>query len=430
MIIILLLEAIRRDAKLCEASRSQPQSLNIQQDLTRMDEFISILSRRSEQLRLEPTPFRGLTLILNDAESESLRHEKLLCHWEELVSSLQCQETNYRRQERFLENEGWWLDKIHLSTNVLEILTPALASRNIRTLYLDRNTFGRDGIAFVCQFLEQNSTLKRLSLCNNPMENIDDVNRFCSALSKHCSMENLVLKKVGLDDDSAKLSAIFEASNKLKCLSLPENGIGTQGGIASSQFIARNTAMKTMYLSENSLDDNDALLMANALYRNTNICTLDLIDNKISLKGKRTIQSKVFDTTNLNATANSNHTCKVWIDEKTIRDKLEVINCKDIPSENRKGKIFSILCAHSLNENGNRLGQLLEEIPLNLMPNVLSLLQGDANELPLGVKKYAMGSVYPDSQDDSQMFFSKRTPLTLIFEVILTWNLPWLFVNL
>jgi len=111
-----------------------------------------------------------------------------------------------------------------------------------------------------------------------------------------------------------------------------------------------------------------------------------------------------------------------------LKDRLGVINCEGTPEDNRQRKVFSTLYATA---DGTRLGQLLNDVPVGLMPKLLAYLQefylGDISR---GMKKHAMESLQQYNMVDFEEAFSRQTIITIVFEVLRSWNLPTLYENI
>lgn len=410
-----------------------------------MDRFIGDLRRCTHQLK-EGYPahtFGGVTLCY------SSRHPQvddvvvlpcdryLLVHWKNFVKALAAYEEQRSEAEEERQSspssssssEGWWLANIEVPIEIRKLLKPILTTRkNLRTLILDNNQFGRGGVDFLCNIVERNSYLKRISFHNNLIEDDADLARFCEAVSRHASLEHVTLENIGLEGDDEKLAMILNSSKNLQCLGLSNNGIGSR---RASEMITRFLAtsqVKIVYLRENSFGDETAEHFALSLKDNHHLRVMDLSDNQFTSSGRTIIHNAVFDTSSLSAAIDSNHTCVVYIDEAELKDKLGVINCKGTQEENKHKKVFSILYATTV---GGQLGQLLKDIPLGLMPEAMDYVQDFyLDDIPRGMRRHAMEALRDYSQNDFDEMFARQTIFTVMFEVLRSWNLPLLYTNL
>ncbi len=80
--------------------------------------------------------------------------------------------------------------------------------------------------------------------------------------------------------------------------------------------------------------------------------------------------------------------------------------------------------------NGIRLGCLLQDVPLGLMPDLFEYLQDFyLDDIPRGMRKHAMGSLQQYELEDYDEVFSRQMTFTVVFEVLRNWNLPLLYTN-
>ena len=176
-----------------------------------MDRFIGDLRRSTHQLKERCHGFGGVTLCYSPRnprrhnEGDVLECDRqLLVHWRNFASALRSYDEYIEPQEKSstaasMKGEGWWISNIQVPKDLRDLLEPILNSRNVRTLILDRNEFGdHQGVGFLCSIIEKNPYLKRVSFHNNLMEDMNDIRRFCGAVSKHSSLEHLTLENVGL----------------------------------------------------------------------------------------------------------------------------------------------------------------------------------------------------------------------------------------
>mmetsp|Transcript_5600 Transcript_5600/g.10225 ORF Transcript_5600/g.10225 Transcript_5600/m.10225 type:complete len:407 (-) Transcript_5600:164-1384(-) len=406
-----------------------------------MDRFIGDLSSHTHQLKERSLPFGGVTLRYSPnhahVDDDILPCDRYIrVHWRNFLKALRSFD-DYCELRASDDNDGdelrmeetWWLMKIELRKDLRDLLEPVLATRrNLRSLILDRNEFGRDGVLFLCNIIETNSYLKEVSLFNNPVEDIGDLTRLCDAVSKHPSLEDLALGNIWLNDDEGKLSTILKASKNLKCLGLSGNGIGSRSAAAMfAKFLTANDNTTTMFLRDNDFSDESAYLFALALRNNKRLRLVDLRGNLFTQVGRVTILNSLFDPSSLTAVVESNHNCVVYIDESNF-DELGAINRKGFLEENMHRKLFSALYATT---QGGRVGRLLKDIPLGLMPDFLAYLQDFyLDDIPRGMRKHAMESLHQYALDDFDKAFSRQTTCTVMFETLRNWNLLLLYTNI
>lgn len=373
-------------------------------------------------------------------------NESLLASWRSFVEALRVHDgydvgrEDVGSSSTEARGEGWWIAKIELDRESRDLLRPAIAGRrNLITLILDDNHFGSDGgagVDFLCDILEESPHLARVSFDNNPMlEGTDDalLGRLCEAVRAHPSLEHLTLENAGLGGDEVRLSIILEACGKLACLGLSGNGFGSSSRGADSEIVARFLASaetKIIYLRDNDFGDESADLFASALRSdNARPRVLDLSRNRFTKSGGLAVLDAVFDASSPNAAADSNHACAVYVDKTGMSGGFSIINRQRDPDANRRNKVLTVLFAAAA--AGEKLGQLLEDVPLGLMPDVLEYVQGCApRDIPREMKKHAMESLQEYAREDYEEAFSRQTTLTVVFEVLRSWDLPSLYSNL
>ena len=178
-------------------------------------------------------------------------------------------------------------------------------------------------------------------------------------------------------------------------------------------------------MRRNGISDNDALLLASALKNNTHLRRVNLAHNDITEAGDKTILNAVFDQTSMDSIIESNHTCVIYAwDSKnkeslSKRSDLELeslcINEDDISTKQKiRKKVVLALC-------GGADGSLfdlshLNDLPLQLMPRVLELIQKHTKLRTMAVKNI------PKQLD--------KDALSRLFHTLRAWELPLLFENL
>ena len=378
----------------------------------------------------------------------------LIPYWKELAKALQQCES---------DNEYWWFRNIPAFPT--SILVPALSSRIICLLEL-RNIGGSEVYRFLCEFLENNCSIKQLILRDMDdyllyESNYIDGNsicRFCDAVEASNSLEELSLVNLnlGFDDslDDYYLPLILGASRNLKYLRLQNSDLGEDMGRIISYFIAGNSSLKHLVLGGQplsnfvddkvQLNDDDVRRIAEALLSNTNLRILDLglglglgTSSLDKGEGLKILRKALFSTkmqatglfapkkkSGLNAVVATNHTCSILYDslvgeESPLRQELtllDALNRNEDPAENRKWKILSILYATKC----KGIDDEMDGVPLRLIPHVLALISsGDetsqdmsaddvtANEIGVTCgsneeNAYLMKTVLPEEMEDEE----------------------------
>ena len=196
-----------------------------------------------------------------------------LPHWEEFSNALEQYHYHLKHSiEQRVDVSKLRLLGIGLPDKVIDLLSKALKSTHFQYFTLRDNNFGQKGIDFVLDYLESNTVMKWITLVNNPINNMDDINKLCKIIKDHPSIENLALDncKGGDINGYEMLTKIMNAGiNNLIQVDLARNGINTKGGTAISDFLATNPILETLDLSRNELNDNDAIDIAKSLKHNS-----------------------------------------------------------------------------------------------------------------------------------------------------------------
>ena len=118
---------------------------------------------------------------------------------------------------------------VQLVPSVMKQLSKALKSKNLKTLVLHNNGFGREGATFAADVLKENAGLNCMSLNSNQLDDVESVIQFADALGNHLFLESLSVRYCSFGDDLMTLSAIVSACNNVKFLDLRNTDIGSEG---------------------------------------------------------------------------------------------------------------------------------------------------------------------------------------------------------
>ena len=246
----------------------------------------------------------------------------------------------------------------------------------------------------------------------------DDIQRLCHIVERHPSIEVLTLDECKGDDISGyeMLRMIMNAGReKLKGVYLSGNDIS----FFIPDFLERSSVLTHLGLSGNSLVDDDAMTIAASLKYNTTLRFLNMRHNIMTSVGWKALFKAVFDQTSLNSAADSNHTCYICYpdDDDELLEGLELteMNGKAEVEDSleaaffigfvRQKKVYSILSAR--NRNCSNVDHF-ENVPVELLPNMLELIQQYAN--------YHVPDRTP-SQDVRDV-----KPLSIMYEILQRWD--------
>ena len=172
--------------------------------------------------------------------------------------------------------------------------------------------------------------------------------------------------------------------------------------------MAANPPLEVLRLTNNHLDDNDAVMIARALKQNTNLDILCIDQNDITDTGRDAIRTAIFDSTSLNAMADSNHSCRIM----GIKDFYVKNNVGGDSNVNRGRKIYSLLSSwHKEGVNVRHLNSEFDDDELKLVPKVLESVHHCAEYCysPEGKLHYGVH------------------PLSITYEILRNWKMPSLY---
>ena len=242
-----------------------------------------------------------------------LYNEELLPHWEEFSNAIE--QYQYHQKCSHRGRKTFSLMGVELSDPIIDLLSQALQSTYFEQFVLGLNlNFGEKVIKFALDYLKNNDSCKRFSLHNNPMNNMEDIQRLGNIVKEHPTIKELILNGCKGEDIEGyeMLKTIMNSGrNKLKMLVIGDNSINTAGDSFISDFMVNNKKLTRFSITDNELDDNDAIAIASALKHNTTLTVLDLTDNNLTSTGWEALSKALFNKTSLNSAADSNHTCGI-----------------------------------------------------------------------------------------------------------------------
>ena len=118
-----------------------------------------------------------------------------LPHWRAFADALE--QYKYALRAMPEDNEtGFQLHGgVHLPSSVLDLLSNALESTHFKILLMQRNNFGRGGITFALDYMQNNPQLEKFSLYSNPINHEDDINQLCDIIKVHPAIKEIVLEE-------------------------------------------------------------------------------------------------------------------------------------------------------------------------------------------------------------------------------------------
>ena len=371
---------------------------------------------------LSPTPRRGH----NDANFVPYMRG-LKPHWREFADALQDFDLTL---DILPDNVSttFEISKIELPKHIFKMITKALEGKQIDCYIFRHNEFGRYGIRFLVNLLDSNPALGRLILQDNPIDRRDERDLML-AINRHSNIKSVMVNNCC--GRRVYLLSEFISRNKLMSINMCNNGLRLSATMRRSlfEYLACNTSLKILFLHGNKLNDADADHLGPALQENNTLQHLSLSKNDFTvahsgrlfgdaLRINRTlktlildrqiageIQSALVDSSNLNAAADSNHTC--FVPYRCTQRELKVTNERNDTKGNRHRKIYNVLVRRHLLGMSNV--QHFDDIDVNLLPEVL-----------LAVQMYSTASTH--STSTSYCNNKSVNALSIVHEIMLKWD--------
>ena len=164
-------------------------------------------------------------------------------------------------------------------------LIPLLRSLpNLEILNLSYTQYGQTGAEILEEFLATNTTLGEVILSHNITISLIPVLRTNSTLTQ------VVLSWSNIDDEKAEeIAGALKLSFSLRVLWLYKNNIGDQGAQALAEALKVNRSLTELSLGSNQIGDSGAKAIGKALKINSTLIRLELCYNPISPEGYQTL---------------------------------------------------------------------------------------------------------------------------------------------
>jgi hypothetical protein len=162
------------------------------------------------------------------------------------------------------------------------------------------------GIVWLAKLVDVSLRLKGLRLCHNRIDNMESARCLSRSLKLHTHLNQLSLTHCDLGSTPEILLIILQSD--VRRINLSSNNISSLGAVTIAEYLEGNPPNQRLCLDSNWFNDNDAILISQAMKRNTNLKFLHLERNNITSIGVKALFNCVFDSSNLNAISESNHT--------------------------------------------------------------------------------------------------------------------------
>ena len=353
-------------------------------------------------------------------------HDLMIPHWQKLLKSLKGR-----------TNVAFGLVDISLPASLLETVFPALQLVNIVELTLFGCRMGSEGFTLLSSFLENNSNLESLGV------GADDINgysidqgmsvasTFSEAIKNHPTLEKVFIAACIAYNTTNILRTILEGTTTIKDLTISMHYFDSEDIAVFADFISSNNPTEVLTLNQCNITDYDTLLLASSLKTNTNLKMLYLYDNEITQDGETTLLNALYNPTSIDSIIKSNHTCYTRTHDSTrnrnsiVETNLEaevlVVNDDRVTHCNVWEKIRRKVVLALCRVDGEIFDlSLLNDIPPQLMPRVLELIQEHTTSRSLSLEM-EMETIGDQLEIDA---------LSRLFHTLRGWELPLLFVNL
>ena len=348
-----------------------------------------------------------------------LHDDMLIPHWQRFAKSLNGRTSVHQIHIKHFE----------LPISVLDIILPTFQSMdNLTEISLFKAGLGNDELQRLSTFLKGNTLLRKVQFGGwGVVDDLSVVSSFSDAVKNHPTLESIALS---LRLNNIHLQKVLEGCIRVRELKLlSSTTLESDGGaVTLSEFISSNHPVETLSLSNNNISDNDMLLLASALKKNTKLNFLNLRNNDITEEGRKTLLKAIYDPTSMNF-VESNHTCIPYT--CNINNNLSILNQLPLPSLERevlninrnfsglsiqqriRKKVVLALCRQ---DGGLFDLSHFDDIPLQLMPRVLELIQEHTENRTEAVR--------------SRPVQLEKDALSRLFHILTGWELPLLFENL
>ena len=153
----------------------------------------------------------------------------------------------------------------------------------LKKFIFSSNNIGSDGAIALAKILQFNSTLEELNISTAGISD-DGARAIAQALQHNSTLTTLTLSTNKVSDDGAiALATIINST--LQELNLNHNDIGDDGTTAIAEALQHNSALQNLNLSLNGNTDNGAIALAKALEQNSLLQRLNLDGNRINNDG-------------------------------------------------------------------------------------------------------------------------------------------------
>jgi hypothetical protein len=189
---------------------------------------------------------------------------------------------------------------------LVAILSSGRANSSSTYIQLNNANLCGEGIVWLSKLVEASSQLQTLLINHNRIDNLHSACCLSRSLNFHACINHLDLSHCDLGSTPEILSVILQSD--VEHIYLDNNNIGSLGAVKIAEYLESDPPIEHLSLDCNNLNDDDAILISQALKKNTNLHRINLHSNNFTSIGVKALLTCIFDSSSLNAIAESNHT--------------------------------------------------------------------------------------------------------------------------
>jgi len=268
------------------------------------------------------------------------------------------------------------IDSVEMTNENLALMSHVCGERSInsiKTIKFVNNNLCADGMISLAKLVEQSVDLDTFIMVQNPMNDINAALSLSGVLKLHPSIRNVDMSDCNLGKDPEILSVILQSD--VESLEIADNNINSLGAIKIAEYIESNTSMMCLRLYGNLLNDDDAVIISRALQENYKLFSLHIYWNNFTSVGVKALFSSIFDSSSLNAIADSNHALIIDVIRDDYFHRMSKFNCMNDGEWPMPDKL--LIAMH----DKDSLLEYLANVPVELMPRVLNFVQMDRDEV-------------------------------------------------
>jgi hypothetical protein len=245
--------------------------------------------------------------LLMDNEEPIVWHEPILDEsWNNLDAAIdQYRQLNFGTDISRIRIEYVEIKKERLAALVAMFLSGRATNSSTQVIFNNTNLCG-EGIVCLSKLVDISSNLQILIIRHNQIDDMESACCLSRALKSHTVINTLDLSHCDLGSTPEMISVILQSD--IINIRLSSNNIDSLGAVKIAEYLEGDPPIQRIGLDHNRLNDVDATLISQALKRNTNLMTIILHSNNLSCIGVKALLTYVFDSSNLNAISESNHT--------------------------------------------------------------------------------------------------------------------------